>query len=556
MFQQRGLSTYLLPSADGTGVILNGSVTSGEKLTNDRDQFLVAGGALLLFRLVRNPAKWTASVNPDFWVIRNEGASDRGPFPFYSLSAEINDALTRGEAFTRPVGSTLGLSAASLLPYLPESDGAASRERDDNSKPSSSSLNGSASDATPPPLPPAPLIDSEHGAFTCPVCWLRFDSADVMNVATHASLRGDSLLGEDHMQRFSPTRFNDSGQALDAMGIASPDIACPHCRRKLPPGFLEHDHHIFSIVGAPSSGKSYYLAILVRQLQSTLFREFGIAFRDADPSENALVNQMKNRLAGGGSPQDVYIAKTDLEGGMYETLPRLGRKVALPKPFVFQLSRRENGASQQASVIFYDNAGEHFVNRNSADSPGAQHIASASTIFFLFDPLNSYPFKPSLDGCTDPGAGIATDQQDIILAESEVRMKSILGLPTGQQVSTPFAFIVGKSEALDHLIPPSEIEQIVAEGHFDHAALDRNSARIRRVLFDIHPAIVANAESISSDVRYFAVSAFGSSPVKFTTADGRSMIGPDPAKISPRYIEHPTLWALSRIAPELFPAAK
>ena len=69
------------------------------------------------------------------------------------------------------------------------------------------------------------------------------------------------------MLRFVPTEFNSKGQAMDAMGLPTTDVACPHCHRKLPPGFMDVTHHIFSIVGAPSAGKSYYLSVLVRQLQ-------------------------------------------------------------------------------------------------------------------------------------------------------------------------------------------------------------------------------------------------------------------------------------------------
>ena len=85
-----------------------------------------------------------------------------------------------------------------------------------------------------------------------------------MNIAAHASLRGDPVLGEFEMQRFQATRFNDRGVALDPMNIPAPDQACPHCRRKLPPGFLDRPHYIFSIVGAPSSGTSYYLSVLAQ----------------------------------------------------------------------------------------------------------------------------------------------------------------------------------------------------------------------------------------------------------------------------------------------------
>ena len=89
-------------------------------------------------------------------------------------------------------------------------------------------------EAEAPPLPaPPPLLDSYptpsppsaipnpnlEGEHTCPVCWLRFDGGDIMHIAVHDSLRGDPLLGEDAQQRFLATRFNNAGQALDAMGL-------------------------------------------------------------------------------------------------------------------------------------------------------------------------------------------------------------------------------------------------------------------------------------------------------------------------------------------------
>ena len=84
-----------------------------------------------------------------------------------------------------------------------------------------------------------------RGEFTCPTCWLKFDRADVLSIAVHEDLRGDRKLGEDAMLRFVPTEFNSKGQAMDAMGLPTTDVACPHCHRKLPPGFMDVTHHIF-----------------------------------------------------------------------------------------------------------------------------------------------------------------------------------------------------------------------------------------------------------------------------------------------------------------------
>ena len=415
--------------------------------------------------------------------------------------------------------------------------------------------------AGPPPAPgghsgsgngvvEAPLIDTEYGEFTCPVCWLKFDRGDAMNIAVHASLRGDPILGEQHLQRFHATRFNDRGQALDAMGIPAPELACPHCRRKLPQGFLDEPHHIFSIVGAPSSGKSYYLSVLIKILPATLFQRYGITFRDADPTSNVILNQMKTQLFSAATPEDAYLTKTELEGAMYEILPRLGRKVPLPKPFIFNLSNPRDQA-QDFSVVFYDNAGEHFEpTRNSAESPGAQHIAAASGIFFLFDPLFNAEFKRRLAGLRDPQLEFRRmDQQDVILAETEVRIKNLLGLDARQRIATPFAVIVGKSDTWRHLLGDEPLASPARDGRLDSAAVARNSARVRTLLLGICPSIVANAEAISSDVMYFAASPLGSSPVEFTDARGVNLIGPDPQRLNPQHVEDATLWVLSRVAP-------
>ncbi|TDU81828.1 hypothetical protein EI77_01138 [Prosthecobacter fusiformis] len=404
--------------------------------------------------------------------------------------------------------------------------------------------------------PVAENVNSEYGEFTCPICWFKFDRGDAMNIAVHGSLRGDPILGEDRMQRFHATRFNDRGQALDAMGLPSPDLACPHCRRKLPPGFMDSPHHIFSIVGAPSSGKSYYLSVLVKLLQSTLFQQFRITFRDADPSENVILTQMKTQLFSAASPEDAFLAKTELEGSLYETLPRQGRKVRLPKPFVFRLSHPDSPESG-FSIVFYDNAGEHFEpTANSADSPGAQHISVASGIFFLFDPLHNTEFRHKLAGITDPQIqSHRLDQQDVILAETEVRMKSILGMDARQRVTTPLAVMVGKCDTWLHLLGPEPLQPAVQRGWVSLPGIQANSARIRALLMEICPAIIANAEAISSNVCYFAISPLGCSPVQFKDREGHLRIGPDPKQIKPQHVEEPTLWVLSQTSPDVIPSA-
>lgn len=390
-----------------------------------------------------------------------------------------------------------------------------------------------------------PLLPESAQAVTCPLCWLKFDVGDAMSIAVHESLRGDPILGSDEMLRFLPTSFNEDGVPLDPAGMPAPDVACPHCRRRLPPGYLELDNRIFSIVGAPSAGKSYYLSVLIKELQGSLYRNFGITLKDLDPSGNVLLTQMKNRLFSAKRPEDAILAKTALEGAMYERYPRFGKMVALPKPFTYSLS--EDG-KPETSIIFYDNAGEHFEpGLDIEESPGAMHVASSSAIFFLFDPVSNRNFKRLIGQHPDPQLNIGgrIDQQDTILSEMEVRIKRILSVEPSKRIDTPIAIILGKCDIWRNILKEN-LENPIKDGYLDLSIVDSNSEKLRRFMLSIDPSIPSGAQTISSNVRFFALSALGHSPEMLTLGECAGKIAPIPEKLNPVDVDIPTIWALSQ----------
>jgi len=544
----RTMSGYRLAAHDPMqSIFLNGEkATSGIIDTVGEHTLVIDGHPIALYFGGQEGEEWLRSLDSREWWIWQQGAQELdGPIQPWEVSLIAGG----GSGCVALCGgmSSMGFFAEHVADRLAGSGGMNSsfgQEQEPSKMVVEPEISG---------------IDTEYGEFTCPVCWLKFDQGDLMNIAVHASFRGDPILGEEHMQRFLASRFNDRGQALDAMGVPSPELACPHCRRKLPQGFIEEPHYIFSIVGAPTSGKSYYLSVLIKVLQNVLFREFGTSFRDASPSENAVLNDMKRHLFGAGTPQDAYLAKTDLEGALYERLPRQGRQVMLPKPFVFRVSD-DKRPDQGFSTVFYDNAGEHFEpGRNSADSPGAQHIAVASGVIFLFDPLFNSEFRARLQGVADPQLEKnQADQQDVILSEVEARIKELLGMASHEKISTPISVIVGKSDAWLHLLGDEPLLDVIDKSggettiNLDH--LKQNSARVRALLMDVCPAIISNVEAISTEVSYFAVSSLGHAPVKFVDSDGVERIGPDPVKLKPERVEDPILWMLSRLSPNSFPS--
>ncbi len=392
-------------------------------------------------------------------------------------------------------------------------------------------------------------IDEDFGELVCPSCWLRFNRDEINYIAVHASLTGDPLMGEDEKLRFLPTEYNAKGLPLDPMGVPAHEMACPHCHRKLPSTFMQMRNHIVSLVGAPSSGKSYFLSILLHELPNALFKNFGVALVDADPPLNAVMTAMKNELFAVDGNDKHFLAKTQLEGGMYDKLVRHGKTVSLPKPFIYVLRDMKDYADQ-TSVTFYDNAGEHFEPSVSIDdSPGALHVAAADVLMFLYDPLTSNEFKMRLSKDIDPQLGKNMfDQQDIILAEMANRIKQIRNTSSAFDLGIPFAFMVNKCDALGGLFDMSQLEDPLASGKWDNSAVDRNSEKIRNFLAEYIPSVVVNAEMVSKNIKYFMVSSFGRAPGKIVNPDGSEFLAPEISKIRPFHVCDAFIWAFSDIA--------
>ena len=549
------------PEHPDGGIVLDGNPTTLVQLKARTEHSIQVGKSFLIIVTTMSPKKeniqmWGSNIKNGGWIINksNKAAATR--------PLQINEVFDARDSMgldpdSTPVfkgSSEVGFYLRQLMVLEPEREAPSTEDEIESDK---EPVADRVVDEEMENPSMTRYIDSDNGEFTCPICWLKFDRGDVMHVAVHDSLFGDPLLGEEQMKRFHATRFNDRGQALDECGIPCTEIACPHCRRTLAPGFFDEPHKIFSIVGAPQSGKSYYLTVLIKLLQTTLFRDFGVVFRDADPTGNAPINEMKAHLFSAQNPAQAFLTKTQLEGAMYERLPRYDRMVTLPKPFIYSLSGAESD-DENCSIVFYDNAGEHFQpGQDSTNSPGAQHIASSDAIFFLFDPTINPDFRRSISGSEDPQfKSQVSDQQDIILAETEVRIKKLLGLDRREKVQTPLAVIIGKCDSWIDKIGSENLKNPIVDGTLDVGAVEANSQLVRNLMEEYCPYVIANAERISSDVCYFAASAFGHTPVTFEDDKGVSRIGPDPQKINPMYVEIPTLWALSRVRPGLVPFFK
>jgi hypothetical protein len=397
--------------------------------------------------------------------------------------------------------------------------------------------------------------------ITCPHCWSASRPDELLRVSQHADLLGDPVLGAEAPARFLPTRFTVEGDALDAGGMSCHALACPRCHLVLPEGLLSVPPLFCSIIGAPASGKSYFLTAMTWRLRHLLPSAFSVAFTDADAVCNRALHEYEQTLFLQEDPAAwVALRKTELQGDLYDQI-QLGRNVVnLPHPFLFFV-RPSGGAAADAGRVLclYDNAGEHFQpGADSVTSPVTRHLAHSAALLFLFDPLQDPRFRarcrraagethdPQLD------APAMNARQDAILVEAAVRVRRYARLAPGDKHAGILAVVVTKYDAWEPLLPLDLQREPVAEAGVDAARVGGVSAKLRALLLEIAPELVGAAEDFAREVVYVPISSLGRSPEPDPST---GMLGVRPESLQPRWVAAPMLYALSRLVPALVPTA-
>ncbi len=405
----------------------------------------------------------------------------------------------------------------------------------------------------------------------CPHCWHQFPPEEILWVSVHPNLRGDAKLGTDAQRRFLPTRYSVEGYAFDPEGELCRKLACPHCHLQIPRALLELEPLFISILGTPSSGKSYYLTAMINRLRQVLSASFRIHFADADPDANHIVNKYEETLFHTEDRgQLVSLPKTEKEGDLYEPVQFEERVVHYPRPFVFTLIPQDNRPGR--ALCLYDNAGEHFLpGGETDDSPGTQHLAHSRALLYLFDPLQHTTFRdlsrshsedPQLDPAFYDRKNHEADtgvrpRQDLVLLDAARRIREQTRLREGQKTKRPLIVVVTKVDAWLKVLGLKSLPKYV--GHqktandpnqpaLQVAGLNAVSQRLQDLLRRHANEIVSAAEGFSEHVLYLPASATGCAPEIDPTTE---VLGFRPKKIKPIWTEVPMLYALERSAGDL-----
>lgn len=355
--------------------------------------------------------------------------------------------------------------------------------------------------------------------------------------------------------------YDVHGNAFDPKGEVCTALACPQCHLEIPRDLVELPTTFFSILGSPSSGKSYYLAAALYKLRTTLAKHFALSFEDSDPTANQKVHEYEGTLFLNSDHSDlVALPKTELDGDLYASVElEPGRVVTLPQPFSFRmrlLPEHHNYARiPQNGRVFclYDNAGEHFLpNASTANSPGTKHLAVSKTLMFVFDPTQHHTIRKKLSGQSeDPqvNSQARSTRQDQILTEAARRIRADRGMAPEERDKRPLIVVLTKFDAWSKLIGLSKLKITWAMQRGDDGVVRLDVDRIRqmsdqfrKVIQKYCPEIVAAADAFSEDVVFIPCSALGCSPTQ--RKDG--MLAVNPGDIRPSWAEVPLLYAIHR----------
>jgi hypothetical protein len=333
---------------------------------------------------------------------------------------------------------------------------------------------------------------------------------------------------------------------------------------------MEMEPLFVSILGAPASGKSYFLTAMTWQLRRMLPLQFRIAFTDADPALNRALNDCEEALF--LNPEDSeliplggLIRKTELQGELYDAVTYGQQAVIYPRPFLFTMQPQEEHPAGEPSrlsriLCLYDNAGEHFQpGQDTASSPVTRHLARSEAILFVFDPTQDLRFRAVCPGVDLTGVSqraTRLSRQETILNEAAARIRRHAGMSQTSKYERPMVVILSKLDEWSHLLDLDDDEEgdpWRTQGNLtgiDVEKVERRSNRLREILLKYCPETVAAVQAFAKDITYIAVSSLGSQ-VESDLISG--LPGVRPRNIQPYWVTVPLLYAISRVLPALVP---
>lgn len=298
--------------------------------------------------------------------------------------------------------------------------------------------------------------------------------------------------------------LQSAGDACQALNAPVVEI-CPVCHFTLPTGW-RHGHAIcLAMAGARATGKSLYMAVLVKQLE-VLCERLGVSMEPATPATAAAYAHNYER--------PLYVQR-----GLIPPTPASHTEASHQRePLVFSI-----GAWQgvRRYVVLRDVAGEDLESGN-LDAPHFRFFTNADAVLFMFDPLRVQVIRDQLHDLVPPQSWSGVDPRSVL---TNLLLAVGPGRPRLAVVMSKFDVLRALNEVegstWSHVMSNSGaafMRDSSSTRHYDEIDGQLLHEEVRSLLLRLHGAsIVAAVENPSNGIRlnhrYFVVSALGQPPV-------------------------------------------
>lgn len=246
------------------------------------------------------------------------------------------------------------------------------------------------------------------------------------------------IVGPDNKQVLSR-----SEATCPKCGAVSAIRVCPDCHSRMPRSF-DASSPLFGLVGVRGSGKTVMLAVLQKELYSTVARRFDASI-DSPGGKTGLAGDLESYLRG---------MEDSSKGVLPGQTAQHADGMTIPAVFEWRFAKKSLGGklSRDVSTLFsfYDSAGEDLATEDRA--LGQHYLAATSGVILLLDPFG---FPGNRDRAVRNGVdpeSLTTSPETVLRALTTV-LQTAEKTKKNKKIKQPVAVVVSKIDAFFDDIP-------------------------------------------------------------------------------------------------------
>jgi hypothetical protein len=306
---------------------------------------------------------------------------------------------------------------------------------------------------------------------------------------------------------------------------------CPHCNYLLPYNIESVEAKSIVVVGDTYSGKSHFIAALIRQIQDGLIQNPNHSTRFVCLTPKVLEKYTQNYL-------NALFKKKEVLLGTQPAAP------ATPiEPLIYELIVKKSPAhpAKKTNLILYDASGEDYANADRLVQY-THYVLNASGMIFLADPVSMPDILDRLPLHLQNQPVTGRRASDVLNSTIQL-LERKRGLEPGSAfMQMPIAITLSKSDLLKYLRGINDPYSFLSNPKNDYTSgvdlrdLEKVDGEVRQLLAEFGDRTLLEATR-TLNAQFFAASATGHAPKADDTY---------PA-VEPRRCLDPVLWLLYQL---------